>query len=141
MGLLKYLKLRLKQRIDILANWTSKNPTLLKGEIGIIENRNRMKVGDGSTAFNSLNYFNAPVIKDITLLAKNWTNATYVVSDSNIFADSVILFDAPVGVVQKQYELLQEANIIAVAQIDGKLTLRAMGVVPTVDVTATFVFM
>lgn len=45
-----------KQRRDTAANWTAANPTLLAGEIGIESNTNKIKIGDGSTAWASLAY-------------------------------------------------------------------------------------
>ncbi len=38
------------------AAWTSANPTLTAGEIGFESDTKKMKVGDGSTAWNSLGY-------------------------------------------------------------------------------------
>ena len=43
-------------RRDTAANWTSTNPTLAQGEIGIELVTNRMKIGDASTDWNSLKY-------------------------------------------------------------------------------------
>jgi hypothetical protein len=45
-----------RQRRDTAANWTAQNPTLLAGEIGIESNTGYWKVGNGSTAWNSLAY-------------------------------------------------------------------------------------
>jgi hypothetical protein len=45
-----------KQRRDTAANWTTANPTLLAGEIGIESDTSKWKVGDGTTAWNSLAY-------------------------------------------------------------------------------------
>jgi hypothetical protein len=45
-----------KQRRDTAANWTAANPTLLAGEIGIESDTNKIKIGDGSTAWASLAY-------------------------------------------------------------------------------------
>jgi len=45
-----------KQRRDTAANWTTANPTLLAGEIGIDSDSNKIKIGDGSTAWASLAY-------------------------------------------------------------------------------------
>ena len=45
-----------KQRRDTAANWTSVNPTLLAGEIGIESDTNKWKVGTGSAAWTSLGY-------------------------------------------------------------------------------------
>lgn len=45
-----------KQRRDSAANWTAENPTLLAGEIGIESDTGYWKVGNGSSAWNSLAY-------------------------------------------------------------------------------------
>ena len=44
-------------RRDTAANWTSENPTLAIGEIGLETDTDKIKLGDGSTAWNSLLYF------------------------------------------------------------------------------------
>jgi hypothetical protein len=43
-------------RLDTAANWTSANPVLLAGESGLDTTAMRTKVGDGTTAWNSLAY-------------------------------------------------------------------------------------
>jgi len=45
---------------------TANNPILAAGEIGIETDTLRIKIGDGSTAWNSLSY-QAPSASDITL--------------------------------------------------------------------------
>ena len=47
---------RLQQRRDTAANWTSNNPTLAAGEIGLETDTSKFKVGNGSTAWTSLSY-------------------------------------------------------------------------------------
>jgi hypothetical protein len=54
-------------RRDTAANWTSTNPTLAQGEMGLETDTNKLKFGDGSTAWNSLDYFAFP-IPQITVL-------------------------------------------------------------------------
>ena len=44
-------------RRDTSANWTSVNPTLAQGEMGLETDTNKFKFGDGVTAWNSLSYF------------------------------------------------------------------------------------
>lgn len=46
----------LKWRRDTAANWTSNNPTLAQGEPGFETDTGKYKVGDGTTAWNSLSY-------------------------------------------------------------------------------------
>lgn len=43
-------------RRDTAANWTSANPTLAQGELGIETNTSKLKAGNGSTVWNSLGY-------------------------------------------------------------------------------------
>ena len=46
----------IKLRRDTAANWTSADPTLAAGEIAFETDTNKIKVGDGSTAWSSLDY-------------------------------------------------------------------------------------
>ena len=48
---------RILFRKDTAANWTSNNPVLADGEIGIETDSKRMKLGDGSTTWSSLEYY------------------------------------------------------------------------------------
>ena len=43
-------------RRDTASNWTSANPILAQGELGVETDTNKIKVGDGSTAWASLGY-------------------------------------------------------------------------------------
>ena len=43
-------------RRDTAANWTSANPTLAQGELGAETDTDKIKIGDGSTAWSSLAY-------------------------------------------------------------------------------------
>jgi hypothetical protein len=47
---------RLQQRRDTAANWTANNPILAQGEIGLETDTDKWKMGNGSTAWNSLAY-------------------------------------------------------------------------------------
>ena len=50
---------RIQLRRGTRAEWTAQNPVLLGGELGIELDsaRNRIKIGDGSSAWNDLPYF------------------------------------------------------------------------------------
>ena len=50
------LNTRIVLRNDTAANWQSANPTLLKGEAGYETDTQKLKFGDGVTAWNDLNY-------------------------------------------------------------------------------------
>jgi hypothetical protein len=48
------------------AQWTSTNPTLASGEQGFETDTGKMKIGNGSTAWNSLAYLGAGTVTSIT---------------------------------------------------------------------------
>jgi len=50
---------KIQIRRDTAANWTATNPTLAQGEPGLETNTNRVKYGDGSTPWVSLEYSSA----------------------------------------------------------------------------------
>ena len=47
---------RIKFRRDTAANWTAENPTLALGEPGFEQDTNKLKIGDGETAWTLLDY-------------------------------------------------------------------------------------
>lgn len=50
------MAVQIQLRNDTAANWTSANPTLAVGEIGIETDTDLFKLGDGATAWTSLGY-------------------------------------------------------------------------------------
>jgi hypothetical protein len=47
-------------RRDTAANWTSSNPTLAQGEMGVETDTAKYKIGDGTTAWATLSYSSFP---------------------------------------------------------------------------------
>jgi hypothetical protein len=64
-------------RRDTAANWTSTNPTLAAGEMGLETDTNLFKIGDGSTAWSALVYQTAK----ISTVTKN-ASATLALTDA-----------------------------------------------------------
>ena len=60
-----------KQRRDTASNWTSNNTVLLAGEIGWETDTRKIKIGDGTTAWQSLDYLPIPDVN--RLLTGNLT--------------------------------------------------------------------
>lgn len=50
------MAVQIQLRNDTAANWTSANPTLARGEIGVEIDTNKMKIGTGSATWNVLPY-------------------------------------------------------------------------------------
>lgn len=89
-------------RRDTAANWTSENPVLSAGEIGLETNTNKIKLGDGSTVWSSLPYFygsldntNLDGLADVTITnAQNgdvlrWNGTAWVNDPINLSTDTV----------------------------------------------------
>jgi hypothetical protein len=57
---------RMQQRRDTAANWTSSNPTLAAGELGLETDTSKLKIGNGSTAWTSLAYAAVGTVTSIT---------------------------------------------------------------------------
>jgi hypothetical protein len=50
------MTVQIQLRRGLAASWTSANPTLAEGEIGVATDTGQFKIGNGSTAWNSLGY-------------------------------------------------------------------------------------
>ncbi|MEC8913409.1 MAG: hypothetical protein VX478_08320, partial [Chloroflexota bacterium] len=48
------MAVQIQMRRDTASNWTSNNPTLAAGEWGLETDTDKFKIGNGSTAWNSL---------------------------------------------------------------------------------------
>ena len=72
---------RIQLRRDTSSNWTTANPTLNSGELGVETNTSKIKLGDGSTAWNSLDYVVYPLAFS-DLLNKPTTIAGYGITDA-----------------------------------------------------------
>lgn len=60
----------IKLRRDTAANWTSVNPVLAEGELGIDLTNNKVKIGNGSSTWSALSYaFDTPT--EVTTKANN----------------------------------------------------------------------
>ena len=79
-----------KQRRDTASNWTSNNPTLLAGEWGIESDTKKFKIGDGSTAWQSLDY--VPIPDTNRLLTGNLTvGGNFTVNGTTTTIDTTTL--------------------------------------------------
>jgi hypothetical protein len=80
-------------RRDTSSNWTLNNPALSQGEIGIETDTNKIKIGNGTSAWSSLSYFGAEVdlsayltsTSPQTIVPAVTSNYTLNLTDSNCF--------------------------------------------------------
>lgn len=84
---------RIQLRRGLAATWTTVNPVLAQGEIGLELDTYKFKWGDGVVAWNSLSYFGGGIsIGDVTGLAAALAGK---VDDSQITAFMLTLLDDP----------------------------------------------
>jgi len=74
---------QIQLRRDTAANWTSTNPTMAQGEAGYETDTGKLKIGDGSTAWNSLAYQAAANIVDGTIVNAD-INASAAIADTKL---------------------------------------------------------
>jgi hypothetical protein len=78
---------RIQNRRDTAANWTTKNPVLASGELGLESDTRKFKIGDGSTTWSSLAYgvttgsINASSV--VTTVSDKSANYTLLATDEN----------------------------------------------------------
>lgn len=72
-------------RRDTAATWTAVNPVLRAGEAGYESDTRRLKVGDGTTAWNSLPYVNGGAGGSLSTLTD--VDATAKVDGSVLYYD------------------------------------------------------
>ena len=80
-----------KVRRDTASNWSTNNPTLADGEIGLDKTNKYIKMGDGTSAWNSLPQFtqNIENVEDLVgaMFSSNtetFINVTYVDADGTL---------------------------------------------------------
>lgn len=69
-------EVRIKIRRDTGANWTSKNPVLALGELGLDTTRNRLKAGNGTDAWNNRPWLPDDVYTSLATVLKMLSGVT-----------------------------------------------------------------
>lgn len=77
---------QIQLRRDTAANWTAANPVLAQGEPGYETDTGKLKVGNGSSAWNSLSYQAAAAIVDGTIVNDD-VNASAAIAGTKISPD------------------------------------------------------
>jgi hypothetical protein len=116
------IDVRIKNKRDTDANWISKNPVLLDGEIVIVKDGNgnsRMKIGDGVSTYTQLPY---KVLDTITLPVYE----NYTLTSSNI--KNVILSTGGITITVPSIEVNASFIIKSIANDDTLTTIRPSGV-------------
>lgn len=101
------LKTRILLRNDTATAWTTANPVLMKGEIGIEIDTNKFKIGDGTNTWSALSYVGTQVEVtgegEVITGASVSADGTLTLTRGKLYLDDVLLeepltFTANIGV-------------------------------------------
>jgi hypothetical protein len=100
------------------AQWTSTNPTLASGEQGFETDTNKMKIGNGSTAWNSLSYAITGAVGTVTSIT-----AGTGLSGGTITSSGTIAIDSTVATLTGTQTLTNKTIDAASNTLTGVVTL------------------
>lgn len=92
----KTLNTKIQLRNGTAAEWTAKNPVLLKGEMGIETDTHKIKVGDGSTQWSNLAYCGADTNDILNVINANRDSCTVIeLAEGETTADKLSAIENP----------------------------------------------
>lgn len=101
----------MQQKRGTASRWTSQNPVLLAGEIGLETDTNKIKIGDGTTAWNSLDYLSLDV-RDISYThTQNANLSVWTITHPLSFKPNVIITDYNSNVIEGDIEYVGSNQI------------------------------
>ena len=123
---------KMAQRRDTAANWTSANPTLLAGEIGIESDTNKIKLGTGSASWTALGY-------------TPWSQVSaYPLVNADIASAAAIAYSKLATLTSGNIVLGSSANVATSTAVTGDVTITntgvtaiATGVIVNADINAS----
>jgi hypothetical protein len=90
------MAVQIQLRNDVAANWTSVNPTLAQGEIGLEIDTNKMKIGTGTDVWEDLPYTGVDSAELVPLVSFTHTqgvdSSTWTINHNLGFYPSVTVF-------------------------------------------------
>ena len=97
------MSVNIQLRRDSAADWTTEDPTLSEGELGLELDTGKMKTGDGATAWTSLAYrtYVTAVTENLTLNAPNISNKYIDLANTPLYNTAVKVF--PSGGIKQLY--------------------------------------
>ena len=97
------MSVNIQIRRDSAADWTTEDPTLSEGELGLELDTGKIKIGDGATAWTSLSYrtYVTAVTENLTLNATNISNKYIDLANTPLYNTAVKVF--PAGGIKQLY--------------------------------------
>jgi hypothetical protein len=136
----KIMAIQIQMRRGIASLWTSEDPTLANGEFGYEDDTGKLKIGDGATAWTSLDYFGFPGTGTVTSVATS--NGTFIdVTGGTITTSGTITGDLSATGTASLTTFLRGDNTWAVPSGGGgaSLTVQEVDGTPSVSSVDTII--
>ena len=92
----KTINTKIQLRNDLAATWNSRNPVLLKGEMGVETDTRKIKIGDGTTAWKALSYVGADANDILAVINENRDTCTQIeLTQGQTDADGLATITSP----------------------------------------------
>jgi hypothetical protein len=141
------MAVKIQLRRDTAAAWTSANPTLAQGELGLETDTTYYKVGDGATAWNSLAYGSiAGTLVDDSVTTSKILDAN--VTEAKLAANAVTtnkILDANVTAAKLATDSVEtakilDANVTTAKLADKSVTSAKLAALSVVGQVAAYTF-
>lgn len=123
-------------RNDSATNWAKVNPVLALGELGVETDTRKLKVGDGTTVWNSLSYISGSEaglgVINATLSATKWTSNAQTITLTE--AVDVTSIEFPSNIEDNEYQAAVKANLSWITLENNQVKVVVNGTVPTIDI-------
>ena len=103
----------MQQKRGTASRWTSTNPILLAGEIGVETDTSKLKVGNGTTAWNDLAYTGVDVQNIAYTHTQNAISSLWTITHPLSFKPNVIITDYNSSILECDIEYVG-SNVIKV---------------------------
>lgn len=103
----------MQQKRGTSSRWAEVNPILLAGEIGVETDTNKIKVGNGTTAWNNLDYTGVDVNSIAYKHTQNAILSTWTIVHPLSFKPNVIITDYNGIILECDIEYVGSNTIVA----------------------------
>jgi hypothetical protein len=102
----------MQQKRGLASRWTSTNPVLLAGEIGVETDTNKIKIGDGVTQWNNLDYMGVDVQSIAYTHTQNALLSVWNITHTLSFKPNVTITDYNSNILECDIEYVGSNEIV-----------------------------